>query len=153
MTRMILALSFTLVTVPTAHARSLCVQVDEGTNAGSLFVFQKVVLANQKAAPVGGYFAFFNQPGLNFSRFHPLHGGTMGSSPTRGFVLGITISNVAVGSGFTSILGTTQHAQVSCQDGLDDKLNVLDSCLVLFEGSPLVDGHVVDCKEAAPLIP
>jgi hypothetical protein len=60
---------------------------------------------------------------------------------------------VAVGSGFTSINGTTQQAQVSCQDGLDDKLNVLDSCLVLFEGSPLVDGHVVDCKEAAPPIP
>lgn len=140
-----------LLTASAAVAKDLCVQVDNGVHAGSLFVLKKIP-GKAKSGPILGYYASFDQGLLNFTKFMSIYGGSVVGS-SGGLVAGMTVEGAYLtGTGNLVLDNTTRHVQLSCGSGLDEKLDVLDTCSMFYNGVSTA-GHVVACKEIAPAIP
>ena len=149
MSRLVLALVLVCSLASAAHAGRFCVQIDEGTYAGSQIVLKRARLAPGNVASLEGYLARYSPSQLGFNEFHAIYGGSIVSSAGTA-ALSLTFHSVyVVKGGFGSGTGDPVSMSLVCSPGGDGKLNVLDSCFMRVPGGSQQSSHVVDCVPEA----
>jgi hypothetical protein len=128
----------------------LCVQVDSGSNAGSLIVLKKVKLGARGIGPAHGFIAIWT--GVEYGFFFPVEGQAINNS-ARDLAVGLTYHKPGFNSA-GSLGGGSPSTEIAirCVAGPDEKINVLDVCGLSFDGVSPGSGHVVECS-AAPALP
>lgn len=145
MARFALALALVCSLASEVHAMRFCIQLDEGTFAGSQIVLRRARLAPGNVDSLEGYFARYSPSSGKIIQFNPIYGASIVNSAGDA-ALALTFHDVFVtqgGRGSGSVGPTT--FSISCGPGPDGKLNVLDTCTARNPNVSPVAAHVVDC--------
>ena len=148
MCRAALALALSCSIASVALARDLCIQVNNGSLAGSQLVLKKAKLGRRNVGQVQGHLARYSQfaPLPGFFEFTPIYGQSVVNG-NGDVAMAITIHNVGTLSpnGLTNGPGASPF-NVTCSTAGDGSLDEVDPCSG-FLNNESMQGLIVGCED------
>ena len=148
MSRGALALALSCSIASVALAMDLCIQVNNGSLAGSQLVLKKAKLGRRNVGQVQGHLARYSQfaPLPGFFEFTPIYGQSVVNAGGD-VAMAIAIHNVGtlLGSGLTNGTGASPF-NLTCSTGGDGSLDEADPCSG-FLNSESMQGLIVGCED------